>query len=423
MERLPLAIAVAAAMLRDSADPVEEAALGLRLVDLGSVTDVLEKAIQAQPERERGLLQAMAVCVPESFWLPLAAQIAGLDDREMREARDRLVNSSLLRVLDRDRRRFQLHALLREQLRESAPLHELQDRHAAALEALFKDWETRWRECRECLEEVIPALEYLWQTGASWRMDQLSAWSSNVSWRIGELEAGLRIELKRQSFRVSSEESEAKDSLMRSYGNQALILRDWGRLDEAMALHKSEEALCVELGDDEGLQYSYGNQALVLKAQGRLNEAMALLKRQEALCLDLGDKDGLQLSYGNQALILKDWGRLDDAMALHKKEEALCLDLDDKDCLQRTYGNQAPILREWGRLDEAMELHHKEEQLCLELGARSPLGYCYWNWGLVARAQADHATEREKLQAALDIFTELKMPQERDEVAAELAKM
>jgi hypothetical protein len=30
MERLPLAIAVAAAMLRDSADPVEEAALGLR---------------------------------------------------------------------------------------------------------------------------------------------------------------------------------------------------------------------------------------------------------------------------------------------------------------------------------------------------------------------------------------------------------
>jgi hypothetical protein len=69
-----------------------------------------------------------------------------------------------------------------------------------------------------------------------------------------------------------------------------------------------------------------------------------------------------------------------------------------------------------------MELHHKEEKLCLELGARSPLGYCYWNWGLLARAQGDRTVERDKLQAALDIFTELKMPIERDEVAAELAK-
>src|ERR1700733_10615017 len=59
MERLPMAIAVASAMLRDSADPVEEAALGLRLADLASVSDVLEKAIRAQPERERGLLQGV----------------------------------------------------------------------------------------------------------------------------------------------------------------------------------------------------------------------------------------------------------------------------------------------------------------------------------------------------------------------------
>jgi tetratricopeptide (TPR) repeat protein len=149
---------------------------------------------------------------------------------------------------------------------------------------------------------------------------------------------------------------------------------------------------------------------------------MALLKRQEALCLDLGYDDGLQLSYGNQALILKDWGRLDEAMALHKREEALCLDLGNKDGLQRSYGNQAPILLAWGRLDEAMELHNREEKLCLELGAKSPLGYCYWNWGLLARAQGDRTAEREKLRSALDIFTELQMPIERDEVAAELAR-
>src|ERR1039457_4796117 len=140
MERLPLAITVAAAMLRDSADPVEEAAVGLRLADLPSVADLLQKAIAAQPERERGLLQAASVCAPDGFWLPFAGQIAGLGDADLREARDRLVNSSLLRVLDRDRRRFQLRGLLGEELRRSAPRGDLEERHAAALEGIFKEW-------------------------------------------------------------------------------------------------------------------------------------------------------------------------------------------------------------------------------------------------------------------------------------------
>jgi hypothetical protein len=48
-------------------------------------------------------------------------------------------------------------------------------------------------------------------------------------------------------------------------------------------------------------------------------------------------------------------------------------------------------------------------------------GYCYWNWGLLAREQRDRNTEREKLAAALAIFTDLKMPRERDAVRAELS--
>jgi tetratricopeptide (TPR) repeat protein len=189
-----------------------------------------------------------------------------------------------------------------------------------------------------------------------------------------------------------------------------------------MALHKKEEALCLELGNKDSLQRSYGNQAVILKAWGQLEDAMALHKKEEALCLELGNKDGLQRSYGNQAGILMAWGRLEEAMALHKKLEALCLELGSKYGLQASYGNQALILRSWGRLEEAMALHKKQEALCLELGVRRDLGYCYWQWGPLARAQGDRVTERAKLQTALDIFTALKMPRERDAVAAELAK-
>jgi len=69
-----------------------------------------------------------------------------------------------------------------------------------------------------------------------------------------------------------------------------------------------------------------------------------------------------------------------------------------------------------------MALLDKKEALCLDLRKRGGLAYCYLYWGLHAREQRDRKTEREKLSAALDIFTELNMPRECDEVRAELEK-
>jgi hypothetical protein len=80
------------------------------------------------------------------------------------------------------------------------------------------------------------------------------------------------------------------------------------------------------------------------------------------------------------------------------------------------------MLKNWGRLEEALALLKKKEVLCLELGNKGSLGYCYWGWGLLARALNDSAIEKEKRLSALTIFTELKMPRERDAVAAELNK-
>ena len=303
VERLPIAVVVGADMLRRELDPVPEAVRGLRLERLRNevhdVAALLRRAINARSEGERRLLYVMAICSPEGFWFPLTLQIAGLNEADGRDARNRLVNASLLRILDRDRQRFQIHGLLREELRSLAPLGELQAAHAEALEGLFRGWEERWRECRECLPEVIPALQHLRDKNESNRAAWLSYWGFATGKRIGELEIALRI-----------------------------------------------------------------------------------LQQEEALWLELGDKDSLQRSYGNQALILQDWGRLEEAFELLKKQEALCL----------------------------------------ELGNRSSLAYCYWSWGLLAREQHDRNTEREKLTAALDIFSELNMPRERDAVRAELEK-
>jgi len=430
VEMLPIAVAVGASLLREkSASPLQRSVLKLRLDDLNdgvrNVPQLFQKAIAAQLPREQKLLAAAAVCVQEGFWLPMVAEIAGMGEDEADEAAERLVNSSLLRVLDRDRRRFQLHALLREQVRSSCAageLDNLQQSHALALERLFKDWETRWRDCRECLLEILSACKFLWERKESTRQTWLTYKGYAVAKRIGELEEALRILKQEESFHAGHTDREALDVLQRSYGNQALILKAWGRLEEALALHKKEEAICLELGDPNGLQASYGNQALILKAWGRLEEALALLKKQEAICLESGNKDGLQASYGNQGSILQDWGQLEEALALHKKQEAICLELGNKNDLQISYGNQALILNAWGRLEEALALLMKKEAICLELGIKRDLGYCYWQWGWLARKQGDKLAERQKLEQALALFSELKMPRERDAVQADLDK-
>ena len=254
MERLPIAIVVAADLLRRELDPIPEAVRGLRLEKLCNevhdVAGILRFAITVRPEQQRRLLNAMAVCAPEGFWLSLAIEIADLTEAEGRDARNKLVDASLLRMLDRDRQRFQLHALVRKQLRNRAPLGELQAAHAVVLEMRFADWERRWRECRECLPEVIPAVQHSWEKNEISRAMGLINRGFLTGWRIGERGIALRIAQQGEALCL---ELGNKDGLQASYGNQALILRDWGRLEEAFALFKTQEAL-LELGNKDGLQ-------------------------------------------------------------------------------------------------------------------------------------------------------------------------
>ena len=85
--------------------------------------------------------------------------------------------------------RFQLHALLREELR-NLRCSENSRRPCRSLEET--DRERRWREFRECLPEVIPAVRELWKKSDSRaRHSDLPGLATGE--RIGELEIALRI--------------------------------------------------------------------------------------------------------------------------------------------------------------------------------------------------------------------------------------
>jgi tetratricopeptide (TPR) repeat protein len=213
-------------------------------------------------------------------------------------------------------------------------------------------------------------------------------------WSTGELKQAFKLgELSMRYTEIDGD----KCDLQMIYGNQALVLADWGKYIEAMELHKKEETICIELGEKNSLQRSLGNQALILWGWGQLEGAMDLLKKQEAICLELGNRDSLQRCYGNQGLILNTWGKLVEAMELHKKEEMICIELGERNNLQRSIGNQALILWNWGKLEEAMDLLKKQEAICLELGNRDSLQRSYGNqvlillsWGKLEEAMKLH---------------------------------
>jgi tetratricopeptide (TPR) repeat protein len=178
-----------------------------------------------------------------------------------------------------------------------------------------------------------------------------------------------------------------KDGLLRTLGNQALILQSKGELEDAMALLLEQERLCRELGSSEGLEAALGNRGVILYDRGDLDGAMALHREQERLCRELGKMDGLARALGNQALILYDRGDLDGAMALHSEEEIICRRLGDKQGLQRTLGNQANLLKSRGDLNGAMALHMEEERLCRELGNKVGLYQSLGSQALILKSR------------------------------------
>jgi TIR domain/NB-ARC domain len=178
---LPIAVAVGASMLREmSAIPLSRAVLRLQfdaLTDgVNDINILFRRAIDSQCESEQRLLAACAVCVQEGFWLPLAVEIAGLSEDEAEGSANQLVHASLLHVVDRGRRRFNLHFLMREQVRAQQGgevLALLMERHAAALENIFAGWQTRWQDCRDCVEEFFHAAIYLSDRGEQSRLSNL----------------------------------------------------------------------------------------------------------------------------------------------------------------------------------------------------------------------------------------------------------
>ncbi|MCB9512694.1 MAG: tetratricopeptide repeat protein, partial [Deferribacteres bacterium] len=375
---LPMAVSVAAGLLRDVArmsfarlleklsDP-DSGGLSVLQHRQRNVEHLLQTALDALDSEAELLLCAMAVCAEEGFRFEWPLQVSELPEARAETALQTLLDRSLLRELDRDAERYQLHTLVRQVAQKRPPTTPLPPRHAEFAEQQFAEKLTNWRTLLDDLPEARQAI--------LWGVD---------------------------------EKKEYPTFLLGYYGYE--LCRRTGRLQEALEFMQDYQQFSDQLDDRDRLQRSYGNQALILKAWGKLDEAMKLHKKKEKLCIELGNKDSLQICYGNQALILQAWGQLDEAMKLHKKQEMICIELGNKDSLWRCLTNQATIFRDQKEYGQAIQLLEQVESICGELGSKEGLAYCYWNMATVLHAQKHTTQARERAAEALRLFTEIGMP-------------
>ena len=181
--------------------------------------------------------------------------------------------------------------------------------------------------------------------------------------------------------------------------DQATILRDWGRIDEAMALYKKDEAKAREKDNKDDIRTSLSNQAILIGMQGRLEEAFDLFSELEKEARQTGDKYSLVVYLTNQSRILHQRGRLEEALQLCAEAEQLAKVTGNKDGLLLIMQNRAIILNDMGRTDEAISLLEQIEQSYRVAGDREGLAI-----SLTSHAQI--VMKKERIQEALDLYKE-----------------
>lgn len=319
------------------------------------VPQLFAKAISSRSERDQRLLAASAVCVSDWFWLPLAASIADLGEDDADDAADALVNTSLMRVVNRDRRRFQAHAILREQIlagRSQSEIDALQRRHAEALDALAGEWKAH------------SALQY-------------------------------------------QQEIDLASTFLEAHGDA----------EQSLAMQRKAQPMWQELNNLAYVSLNYEGQALLLRKLGRIDEAITMLEQQEAICLKLGDRDGLRRGYLDRAAILNSADRYQEALALLDGQHAIVEDVDDREALLLALTIRAfTLMRLPGRGEDAIRILEKVEKLATDVGDKSSLAFCYWNWATIAEDLGQRSVAQDKLSRAVKLFTDLKMVEARDAV-------
>jgi tetratricopeptide (TPR) repeat protein len=152
--------------------------------------------------------------------------------------------------------------------------------------------------------------------------------------------------------------------------NQAAILHELGRVDEAFLLALDAKAQHEALGDGPGQNSTQHVLATLHQDRGELDEALAMITDEVAAVRRSGRRQGQAMSTEALATIHRDRGEYDEAEKVALEALALARGLGDVRIECHVEATLGDALSGQGRYDDAIDRFHLALALARQVGAR-----------------------------------------------------
>ena len=185
------------------------------------------------------------------------------------------------------------------------------------------------------------------------------------------------------------------------------ILREQGRLDEALALATEAVEVAHTGGHIDAEAFSESARGVILQNMGRFDEARAAASRALGVCGAGGKRRIAGFCYGNMATICHIQGRYDEAEPAYNSALTLHRETGNREYEGIVTGNLATLAYERGMLAKAEAMYRASIELSQERGARASAAISIGNLGDLYCAMERPAEALPLLQQALAEHTKL----------------
>ena len=243
---------------------------------------------------------------------------------------------------------------------------------------------------------------------------------ANVWVTRGELERAM--ELYGQSLATDEQLGDLQGRSI-TLANMANVWVTRGELERAMELYGQSLAVEEQLGDLQGKSATLHAMANVWVTRGELERAMELYRQSLAIKEQVGDLKGKSATLHQMANVWVTRGELERAMELYRQSLAIkeqVGDLQGKSATLDMIANVCMARDEWEQAENSLT---EALALARRVGDRQGIAFKTVKLGQVAQARGDQAHALAAYQEGLEIFQNLGMPGEAEQVRQMIADL
>lgn len=237
---------------------------------------------------------------------------------------------------------------------------------------------------------------------------------ATMLWQEGKLVEALKIH---QAVYETFAALDAKQQMMALLGQIGAVLKDMGKLDEAIEKYDHAAIIAQEQGDEQGHAICLHQLAILFCMKEDYETALASSQAAEAIDRRRSDQRGLAADYFEQGIIYKKMARMAATVSEEKSSklmktairrflESLAIErqIGNKANIANNLGELGKLLRDNGQINEAIAAFNEAKAIFSEMGNPVNIASILEDFGLIHERQEQYAAALAKYQECLALM-------------------